>query len=207
MPTLTLDANTDSLDVMERKLVELGTKLSLLRFVKNKATLYTDAQCINLQGDIAKLIQALKDVEETEDNITIDKKRIIGATFAALCVPNDDNCNKLRKIAGEVQGHGNKWMKVGLILSGIALFMCGILPGIIFAAACMRTSLWSQYNDKGLAKAANDIAKAIDETEAFLDEPYKGRFFYFRPLAAPSANSGKEHARDPAVVPSAPPKL
>jgi hypothetical protein len=225
MPDFIPDANEDSVDEMGEKLVELGRLLRHFRWVKPKGESYSpeysnyvyhEANCIRLQGEIAKLMQALKDVAETEASITVNKKRIIAATFAALYNPSRANCDSLEKLATKVQGARDRWGHVGLVLATIALFICGVVPGLLFLTSRLDTDDFSYWDDKGLAKAARDMANAVREetprnpvrSKNRSEHEYIGRFWGSttpKQQTPETPNTGGNPGDPLAVAPSAPP--
>lgn len=108
-----------------------------------------------------------------------DSKRVLLATYNAILCPTTQHCNDLQKIANNVSGHGDIWVKVGIILGTIVGLLLGVIPGVAFAGYHYGEKTWEKNSPQGLSLHAATMCNAIKETKgyAFIQKQTQWAFF------------------------------
>ena len=91
---------------------------------------------------------------------------MLSAAFDAIVNPSYQNLQNLKKVAREVQGHGNVWTRVGIVLSSILISLT--LFGLIGLPCYLesKNQAWNSSYANGLSLAAENMLKVIKKTEA-----------------------------------------
>lgn len=135
---------------------------------KKQGYVYSEDDCLVLEGQIHKLIVAIGQMRGPDT----DAKRVLMATAHAIMYPSRENHRKLSQIANEVQGHGNQWAQVRMALTTIVLLLAGVIPGLIYASCIFEKdsytnqSAWSKHSRQGLSAETDAMAEAIVKTTA-----------------------------------------
>jgi hypothetical protein len=137
---------------------------------------YSLDESLRLQGKLSELLTLIQTIPKDPMQNEFEIKRVISATFEAICKPTEENFRVLQRVSNEVQGHGNYWKKIGLTLAGVTLTLVGIIPGLVYFGAMHRYGMWEPYKKKGLAAATESVVTALHNTEALTRMNY-GAFF------------------------------
>lgn len=180
---------TDSANQMMEQLTILAGELSNIS--TSEGRLYSEDDCVTLKFHIEQLVKGVNKLltcNVANEALHTDARRVLLKTWDSISRPTDENCRGLKRLADQVQGHGNLLARISIILISIIGFLAGIAPGFIFMA-CTETA-YKNSKRHGLAKLTDHMNTGIESVHVVRS----GRFFEPRPTSQPTPSAPGEEA-------------